>query len=174
MQQAVDANTNSVASVESARFAGPSTSLGGTLRYSFRITSTFPRLVLGQNVIGELHYDVRPTYVPNSPGWFRGVMNRRGALVPVFDVTQWLSLGRDPSTERRGLLLLDSAPKSAGLWVLGEPKLLTVIASDEADRQAFPAPLLPYLTQGFESDDGPCFEFDHVSWFRLAGGRSLL
>jgi hypothetical protein len=148
--------------------------LGGTLRYSFKITSTFPRLTLGEGVMGELHYDVRPTYIPNSPGWFRGVMNRRGALVPVFDVTQWLGLGRDPSTERRGLLLLDGVPKTAGLWVLGEPKLLTIVANTEADRSLFPAPFQPYILQGYESDEGPCFEFDHVNWFRLAGGRSFV
>jgi hypothetical protein len=150
------------------------TTLGGSLRYSFKITSTHPRLVLAEGLIGELHYDVRPTYVPNSPGWFRGVMNRRGALVPVFDITQWLGLGRDASTERRGLLLMDIAPKSAGLWVLGEPKLLTIVDNPDADRSVFPAALVPYLSRGYESDDGPCFEFDHASWFRLAGGRTLV
>lgn len=148
-------------------------SLGGELRYSFRVVSNFPRLVLGRGVVGELHYGVKPTYIPNSPGWFRGVMNRRGALVPVFDLTQWLGLGRDPSTERRGLLLLDSTPHLAGIWVLGEPKLITLIADEAADRALFPDALAPFLTQGFLSDEGPCFEFDHRSWFRLAGGRAM-
>ena len=147
--------------------------LGGELRYSFRVVSNFPRLVLGRGVIGELHYDVKPTYIPNSPGWFRGIMNRRGALVPVFDLTQWLGLGRDPSTERRGLLLLDSSPHLAGLWVLGEPKLITLIADDDADRSLFPDALAPFLIQGFLSDEGTCFEFDHRNWFRTAGGRTM-
>jgi hypothetical protein len=150
------------------------TRLGGELRNSFRLTSTFPRLVLAPGVLGELHYGVRPAYIPNSPGWFRGIMNRRGALVPIFDVTQWLGLGRDPSTERRGVLLLDAGIKTAGIWVLGEPKVLTLIENSDADRSSFPDTLLPYLTKGFESDEGPCFEFDHASWFRLAGGRSMV
>ena len=147
-------------------------SLGGTLRYSFRLTSTYPRLVLAPGVVGELHFGVRPSYIPNSPGWFRGVMNRRGALVPIFDVTLWLGLGRDPSTERRGVLLFDSAPKMAGIWILGEPKMLTLIEDNDADRSDFPEPIQAFLTQGFETDDGPCFEFDHAAWFRLAGGRA--
>ena len=146
--------------------------LGGALRYSFRLTSIYPRLVLAPGVMGELHYGVRPTYIPNSPGWFRGVMNRRGALVPIFDVTLWLSLGRDPSKDRRGVLLFDSAPKMAGIWILGEPKLVTLIENPDADRSEFPAQMQAYLTQGFESDDGPCFEFDHAAWFKLAGGRA--
>ena len=149
-------------------------SLGGALRYSFRLTSTYPRLVLAPRVMGELHYGVRPTYIPNSPGWFRGVMNRRGALVPIFDVTLWLGLGRDSSTERRGLLLFDSAPKMAGIWILGEPKMVTLLEDEDADRSDFPEALLPFLTHGFESDDGACFEFDHIAWFRLAGGRTHL
>ena len=148
--------------------------LGGELRYSFRLTSIFPRLVLAPSVMGELHYGVRPTYIPNSPGWFRGVMNRRGALVPIFDVTLWLGLGRDPSADRRGVLLFDSAPKMAGIWILGEPKLVTLMENPEADRSEFPEPLQAFLTQGFESDDGPCFEFDHAAWFRLAGGRAVV
>ena len=145
--------------------------LGGALRYSFRLTSIYPRLVLAPSVMGELHYGIRPTYIPNAPGWFRGVMNRRGALVPIFDVTLWLNLGRDPSTERRGVLLFDSAPKMAGIWILGEPKLVTLVENSDADRSEFPEQLQPFLTQGFESDDGQCFEFDHAAWFRVAGGR---
>ncbi len=144
------------------------------LRFSFRLTSTFPRLLLGPNVSGELHYGVRPTYIPNSPGWFRGVMNRRGALVPVFDVTQWIGLGRDPSSERRGILLLDSIPKTAGIWILGEPKLLTIEAQKLDAHGSFPDSLIPYLGRGYASEDGPCFEFDHQGWFRLAGGRSMV
>jgi chemotaxis signal transduction protein len=146
--------------------------LGGSLRACFRLTSTFPKLVLAPSTIGEIHYGLKPTYVPNSPGWFRGIVNRRGALVPIFDLTLWLGLGRDASTDRRGVLMLDSAPKTAGLWILGEPKLVTVIEHHEADRGAFPDALQPYLLQGFESDEGPCFEFDHSNWFRLAGGRA--
>jgi chemotaxis signal transduction protein len=144
------------------------------LRYSFKLNSSYPRLVLAPGVPGELHYGVRPAYVPNSPGWFRGVMNRRGALIPIFDVTLWLGLGRDPSTERRGVLLFDAAPKMAGIWILGEPKLVTLVENSDADRSDFPDTLLPYLKQGFESDEGECFEFDHQSWFRLAGGRAML
>lgn len=148
--------------------------LGGELRYSFRLTSTYPRLVLAPGVIGELHYGIRPTYIPNSPGWFRGVMNRRGAIVPIFDVTLWLNLDRDPSTDRRGVLLFDSAPKMAGVWILGEPKLVTLVENSDADRGGFPEQMQAFITHGFESDDGPCFEFDHAAWFRLAGGRTLV
>jgi chemotaxis signal transduction protein len=148
--------------------------LGGELRYAFRITSSYPSLVLKPGVVSELHYGVRPTYIPNSPGWFRGVMNRRGALVPVFDVTQWLALGRDPSTERRGLMLMDLPPKTAGLWILGEPRLMALVPAEQANLSAFPDALHPFLTQAFESDEGQCFEFDHAQWFRTAGGRSSL
>jgi chemotaxis signal transduction protein len=146
--------------------------LGGELRYSFRITSTHPSLVLRSGVVAELHYGVRPAYVPNSPGWFRGIMNRRGALVPVFDVTQWLGLGRDPSKDRRGLLLMDLPPKTAGLWILGEPRLMTLVRAEEADLSVFPDSFHPFISGVFESDDGLCFEFDHAAWFRVAGGRS--
>lgn len=97
-------------------------------------------------------------------------MNRRGALVPVFDITIWLGLERDSSTERRGILLFDGAPKSAGIWILGEPKLVTLVA-EPMDKSVFPERFQPYLGQSFESDDGPCFEFDHQQWFRTAGGR---
>jgi len=146
--------------------------LGGELRYSFRITSMQPSLVLKKSIVSELHYGVRPVYVPNSPGWFRGIMNRRGALVPVFDITQWLGLGRDPSKERRGLLLIDMPPKTAGLWILGEPKLTTLMQAEAADLSLFPDSFHPFISGVYESDDGFCFEFDHAAWFRVAGGRS--
>ena len=163
-----------IESTDSAIAASSTALLGGALRVCFKLTSSFPKLVVAPNVIGEIHYGLKPTYIPNSPGWFRGVVNRRGALVPIFDLTLWLGLGRDSSTERRGVLLFDSAPKAAGIWILGEPNLATIVENNEADRSTFPDTLLPYLTQGYESDDGSCFEFDHVSWFRLAGGRSML
>jgi chemotaxis signal transduction protein len=152
--------------------AASSPRLGGELRYRFSITSSYPSLVLKPGTVAELHYGVRPVYIPNSPGWFRGVMNRRSAMVPVFDITQWLGLGRDSSTARRGLLLMDLPPKTAGLWILGEPVLSTLVATSEADISVFPDALHPYISGAFASDEGDCFEFDHVAWFRMAGGRA--
>jgi chemotaxis signal transduction protein len=154
--------------------AAVTASLGGQLRYRFRITSDYPPLVLKPGSSAELLYGARPVYIPNSPGWFRGVLNRRGSIVPVFDITLWLGLGRDASTERRALLLIDNPPKTAGLWTLGEPRLTTLVPVESADLSVFPDALHPFITAAFESDDGACFEFDHAEWFRMAGGRANL
>lgn len=147
-------------------------SLAAQLRYRFVLTSTYPPLVLKPGTIADLQVGVRPTFIPNSPPWFRGIINRRGALVPVFDLTQWLALGRDPSSVRRGLLIFDTPPKSAGIWILGDPILTSVVQNPNADISVFPDPLRPFISDGFDSDVGPCFEFDHNAWFRVAGGRA--
>ena len=63
----------------------------------------------------------RPTKVPNTPASLRGVINVRGAVVPVLDLAIRFGLDPTPVTKRTCIVLLE-------IFVDGEPTVVGAIA----------------------------------------------
>jgi chemotaxis signal transduction protein len=54
--------------------------------------------------------DLMPiTPVPNVPAWIRGIMNLRGAVLPVLDLRQKFGLGRTETTVDTCIIIVDIA-----------------------------------------------------------------
>jgi chemotaxis signal transduction protein len=54
--------------------------------------------------------DLMPiTPVPNVPAWIRGIMNLRGAVLPVLDLRQKFGLGRTETTQDTCIIIVDIA-----------------------------------------------------------------
>lgn len=69
------------------------------------------------------------TRVPGAASWIRGLLNYRGALVPVMDLSA--RLGNAPADDRgRQLLVVDGAGKSYALVVDGVDEARAVTAAD--------------------------------------------
>mgnify|MGYP003952499105 CR=1 FL=1 len=49
-------------------------------------------LLLPPGDVAELVRGARVSAVPNTPSWFVGLINRRGNLVPVFDLLHYFDL----------------------------------------------------------------------------------
>lgn len=60
----------------------------------------------------------RLTRMPNSPDWIRGVINLRGAVVPVIDLKHKFSMGTTELTQRSCVLLVEFE-FDEGLFVIG-------------------------------------------------------
>lgn len=57
------------------------------------------------------------TPLPNAPGYVRGVINLRGAVVPIIDMSERLMMGRSEPGERHVIVVVDVGGKLAGLLV---------------------------------------------------------
>ena len=103
---------------------------------------------------------------PNAPRGFRGVVNLRGMLVPVFDLGMLVD---DTPAERGKLAVVGDRSERAGLLVAGMPGRIPVDelqpdASPAADE--LPAPLARALRGASRHRDERWLEIDYDILFR--------
>ena len=87
-----------------------------------------------------IEYDV-VTKVPAMPPWVRGVMNLRGAVVPVIDLTVKFGLPESPVTKRTCIVIaeveLDGEPTVMGIVVDAVSQVLELSSADIEPPPAF-------------------------------------
>lgn len=140
------------------------------MRYGYRI-GTLSFLIPG-GTGSEVVPLMNPAAMPNSPRWLRGVINLRGALVPVFDLAGVLGMDRDqPGDSAHGtgakpvILVLDKGEHAAGMLIDGFPRpligLRTVIQ-------------LPPLPESLRDHVAAAYADDEAIWLELAHQGLLL
>lgn len=138
---------------------------GASLRLGFCFAEGQPWLTLPAGTQAEIALDARYCAIPNTPPWFHGVVNLRGAIYPVFDVAAWC--GIDLTTVPRRVLLVDQGEHRAGVLCVGEPTVLActpMVAKADA-----PSRLRDFLADSADSSRGPAVTFDHRGFFAQAG-----
>ncbi|HVJ61496.1 MAG TPA: chemotaxis protein CheW [Tahibacter sp.] len=87
-------------------------------------------LLLPPGDVAELIHNARVSAVPNARSWFVGLINRRGNLVPVFDLLHYFGLA--PRATHRNALVVGNGSAAFALPVSLEPQILQsdVIAGD--------------------------------------------
>ena len=78
--------------------------------------------------------------LPNAPGWFSGIANLHGTLVPVFDLARYLDVEHLPDAKPM-LLVLSHGIEAAGVVVDGMPVRLRFDAADRAEGAPIPMAL---------------------------------
>lgn len=113
--------------------------------------------------IGQLHLAIRyedgneltdlpPVYLlPRAPGWFLGMANLHGALVPVFDTAGLFGMARDAQAKPM-LLVLGHGEEKAGLVIDGLPVRLRLAPADRIENPAVPAALAGCVDEAYWSD----------------------
>jgi len=100
--------------------------------------------------------------LPNTPGWFMGVANLHGLLVPVFDLAAFA--GVDHSRDaRRMLLVLSHGADAAGIVIDGLPRRLRWSEEQQADAATAPARLASHVRGAALIDNTLWFDIDRAS-----------
>jgi purine-binding chemotaxis protein CheW len=68
------------------------------------------------------------TPLPQTPGYVRGVINLRGAVIPVLDLRDRLNLGRTEPSSRHVIVVIQHEDSVAGLLVDGVQETFQVSA----------------------------------------------
>ena len=69
------------------------------------------------------------TPMPQTPGYIQGVINLRGAVIPVLDLRNRLGLGRTDPTSRHVIVVIQHDSRVAGLLVDGVQETFQVAAN---------------------------------------------
>lgn len=102
--------------------------------------------------------------IPNSVPWLRGMLNLRGALVPVFDLALVLGLPRQAYREQPAVLIFGKGAQAVGVITDGHPKQLPGL-SRVAQLPELPTALKGHVAAAYTHDEDLWFEFDHEAFF---------
>ena len=76
--------------------------------------------------VREIRGWTRATSLPHSPSYVRGVINLRGAVLPVVDLAMRLGLEAEEPTERNVIIVVDIGGRTVGLRVDAVSDILSV------------------------------------------------
>ena len=133
-------------------------------RYGFRIGAN--QLLHDLNLPVELGEAPRCFPLPNSGAWFRGLMNLRGNLVPVFDLADLIE-GEEIRPRRQMLLVIGSGDRAAGLIIDGTPMQISVDTGHRVDDpEDVPQVLRDHLRAAYQFAGGLWLEVDFDALFQ--------
>ena len=93
------------------------------------------------------------TPIPNAPPYVRGVVNLRGLVLPVIDLSERLGWGRVEPTERNVIIVVEIAGQMTGLIVGSVNDIVTVDQGDIQPPPAMGGPDAENLLEGLASVD---------------------
>lgn len=88
--------------------------------------------------VREIRSGAKATSLPHSPAYMRGVINLRGTVLPIMDLSSRLNLETATDTSRTVIIVVASGDRTVGLMV---DAVSDILAIEESDLQ--PPPDLP-------------------------------
>jgi twitching motility protein PilI len=97
--------------------------------------------------------------IPNSAPWLRGMLNLRGALVPVFDLALVLGLSGQARREQSAVLVFGKGAQAVGVVTDGYPGQLPGLAR-MAQLPELPTALRGHVSAGYTQHGAVWLELD--------------
>jgi chemotaxis signal transduction protein len=107
--------------------------------------------------------------IPNVPGWFLGLLNRRGYLLPVFDLHRLLNTA-DSRRHNRTVLILDQGRDAVGIPIDSLPQPVGLTRTLQ-HRPPLPEILEAHVPTAYATGRAIWLEFDHRSFFTAVGAQ---
>lgn len=167
-------NRDTMLSPEEAlnRFEKPDTALLGLditshdyiqPRYGFKIQSI--GLLISPIALCEVKKNFVVYPVPKTKRWFQGLVNVRGNLIPVYDLSTMLGT-TDVPTQHENLLIIDKGPDSVGILIDDIPQQCNTKDWVELSNvPELPTGLSECIDVAYTHEDMIWLEFDHKKFF---------
>jgi twitching motility protein PilI len=128
-------------------------------RFGFRLGGFGFLVPLG--VTSEVLQQARLYALPWQVPCMRGLVNVRGNVVPVFDLTPLF--GDGAASETPYTLIIDGGYRAVGLMTATLPTTLQCEADEEGLETGIPPVLAPYVRGSATANRQRWFEFDHLT-----------
>lgn len=136
------------------------------LRYGFSIGEL--HFVYDASIACELVKAVAIYPVPNTPTWMLGLINLRGALVPVFNLENYFDF-KQPVTGHNLLLILGKGEKAIAFQLTDYPILLKNLTKFSVLPKLIPK-LEGYVINAYQADE-IWLELDKENFFTALGEK---
>lgn len=80
--------------------------------------------------VREIRGWARPTPVPGSPHWVRGVINLRGTVLPIVDLARRLGIAAEDASDRNVIIVVQLGQQTVGLLVDAVSDILSIPETD--------------------------------------------
>lgn len=154
------------------RFQQPDTALLGLdisdnahekQRYGFKISG------IGFLISSETPCEVMKNFIvypiPKMKQWLHGLVNLRGNLIPVYDMSMLLGLSDEPMNHEN-LLIIDKGTESAGILLDTLPQPFDISEWQEISyTPKLPAGLSECVSNAYSIEDVLWIEFNHKDYF---------
>ena len=132
-------------------------------RYGFRIQNL--GMLIAPNALCEIKKNFVVYPVPMTKRWFQGLVNIRGNLIPVYDISVMLGT-TDMPTQHENLLIIDKGLESVGILIDEIPQQCNTNDWIElANVPDLPTGLSECIEGAYTQDDLIWLEFDHKKFF---------
>jgi purine-binding chemotaxis protein CheW len=115
--------------------------------------------------VREIRGWTKTTALPRSPAYVRGVVNLRGAVLPIVDLSQRLGFANTDPTERSVIIVAQIGAQLVGLLVDAVSDIITVAATDIQPTPDVASELVKTFVQGILAIEGrmiSLISLDHV------------
>jgi twitching motility protein PilI len=129
-------------------------------------------LLVPEGMHSEVVEEARLYPLPTAPLWFRGLINLRGTLVPVFNLSVLFQMV-EPDPKVTNLLVLNTDEQALGFLIDGLPVTLDI--TQRLEHPSLLPPILRDHTQRVYLQDGGIWvEIDFDGFFRSASSQNLV
>jgi purine-binding chemotaxis protein CheW len=138
-------------------------SVGGGELITFRIGAQ--EFCVDIMAVREIRGWTKTTALPRSPSYVRGVVNLRGAVLPIVDLSLRLGFAKTDPTERSVIIVAQIASQLVGLLVDAVSDIITVAVGDIQPTPDVASELVKTFVQGILAIDGrmiSLISLDHV------------
>jgi purine-binding chemotaxis protein CheW len=115
--------------------------------------------------VREIRGWTKTTALPRSPSYVRGVVNLRGAVLPIVDLSSRLGFANTDPTERSVIIVAQIGSQLVGLLVDAVSDIITVAVADIQPTPDVASELVRTFVQGILAIDGrmiSLISLDHV------------
>jgi len=154
------------------RFQKPDTALLGldfsthedeVPRYGFIISDL--GFLISSEILCEVMKNFKVYPIPNTKQWMHGLVNLRGNLIPVYDLSMLLGLSSEPM-KHDNLLIIDKGPESVGILIDSLPQPCDIRGWAELSNvPKLPAGLSDCVSDAYSKDDVMWLGFKHKDFF---------
>lgn len=139
-------------------------------RFGFRVGDLGLLVPIG--MVSELLDEADIYHLPTTPEWFRGLINLRGGLVPVFDLKMLFEMQTGTGAKQR-LLVLNERMRAVGVLTDAPPRS---IALGQPLPQTPPLPplLSQYSRGAYVKNQDIWVEFNFDGFFQAVGNQLLV
>lgn len=155
-----------------SRFQKPDTALLGLdipshdyeqPRYGFMVGGI--GFLISSEVLCEVMKNFKVYPIPNTKQWMHGLLNLRGNLMPVYDLSMLLGLSTEPMTHEN-LLVIDKGAESVGILIDSLPRQCDLRGFAELKGlPEIPAELSDCVSNAYSKDDVLWLGFKHKEFF---------
>lgn len=132
------------------------------IRYGFQIAGM--GLLVDANTVAEVVPRPVPIRIPRTPGWFSGLTNLRGTLVPMFDLKLLMGLNDKLSGRESFALIVGQGEETMGFFIEHYPLGLDDLKM-VAEKPPLPKLLMPFSEQAYYANGSIYVELNYPRFF---------